>query len=683
MDPTTLITFLFRSAPTIRRVELTGSWDNFRQSYTMQQDRRRGAGIWTGCFKFTDIIFDGDTPHRGKPRAGGLKQGGTYWYFYRLDDEREIFDECQPSTSECPLLPGQVVNVLEVPSEVQSPPVLRRSLSLDSRPNAPAFGGGAAVRRTGSFSVGTGGRDRADRREILQTLEPSDKFAALEPPPVSRVHGRCVSDLALNGRLEHVQGDQLDEAMSKTPVSPCTPLSRESPRRPKSPNTRKRERTYPAGAAFGERSRRSLSQSRDSSSSSSIRSASHSSVVDAETVEPLDGVDSDDNDDDEGAYDYTPKTLRGRLRKAFWNPFVDQQHATALPAISEDTRPTTAHGEQPRSNFWSRRHHNKDHPPRLATDNQQEIDGSNIHHPSSNASSPRKVPSAKDNGHSSDSNNDNDEDDMCSPTFSALTVSSSGGGVNTPWRLSLGLNRLDGTDGEEHRLNPLGISDPSLIHHDGTGIRADDALRDTDEVDFESEQRASLQSLTNRLDTLPAQPTSESSSRDPSSSPARQTHQTTVESSVAQADEAAARKPTSSRKDSSASPPAPSRAPPPPPAPASPISSPRGPPPPSRLPPPPPPIRPTATVSIPAPVPRARPNLAVYSLPCLAEESYHSLGKVSTRSARDSIDADLATPRRREGFHASAEINAAGAGGGGGGMAAIFDELGYLGGSIN
>lgn len=177
MDSTTLVTFLFRAPREVRAVELLGSWDNFTQAYRMHHDRRRGTGFWSGCFKFDNIIFDGESPCWSKPRHGGLRQGGTYWYYYRLDDEVEAYDHAKEHTTMCPLLPGQPVNVLDVPMEVIDPPARRRSASLSR----------TAVLETTSST---------------HTLNPDDKFAVLEPPPVSRVHGRCVSDLALGGRLE-------------------------------------------------------------------------------------------------------------------------------------------------------------------------------------------------------------------------------------------------------------------------------------------------------------------------------------------------------------------------------------------------------------------------------------------------------------------------------------------------
>jgi len=49
-------------------------------------------------------------------RETGLRQGGTYWYYYEVDGE-EWCDPRAPSTSRCPMMPGQEVNILEVPIE--------------------------------------------------------------------------------------------------------------------------------------------------------------------------------------------------------------------------------------------------------------------------------------------------------------------------------------------------------------------------------------------------------------------------------------------------------------------------------------------------------------------------------------------------------------------------------------
>ncbi|KAI8932922.1 hypothetical protein NX059_010394 [Plenodomus lindquistii] len=46
--------------------------------------------------------------------------GGTYWYYYKIDGDEECHNPSEPSTTVCPLLPGQRLNVLEVPRERHS-----------------------------------------------------------------------------------------------------------------------------------------------------------------------------------------------------------------------------------------------------------------------------------------------------------------------------------------------------------------------------------------------------------------------------------------------------------------------------------------------------------------------------------------------------------------------------------
>src|SRR5213078_3984738 len=73
---------VFRNHPFARTVDLLGSWDNFAEPYRMERDSRKGQGYWTGCHNFKDIICDGDLSELPSPkRSGGLKQGGTYWYY--------------------------------------------------------------------------------------------------------------------------------------------------------------------------------------------------------------------------------------------------------------------------------------------------------------------------------------------------------------------------------------------------------------------------------------------------------------------------------------------------------------------------------------------------------------------------------------------------------------------------
>lgn len=101
-----------------RTVELLGSWDNFNKAYPMKLDTRRGGDQWTGCYTFDDITLDGEGAISSEVRSGGLKMGGTYWYYYSLDGGLvETHNEAEPHTTSCPLLPGQCVNVLEVPYE--------------------------------------------------------------------------------------------------------------------------------------------------------------------------------------------------------------------------------------------------------------------------------------------------------------------------------------------------------------------------------------------------------------------------------------------------------------------------------------------------------------------------------------------------------------------------------------
>ncbi|EXJ91099.1 hypothetical protein A1O1_04206 [Capronia coronata CBS 617.96] len=120
MPPTTLVTFLVRAPASTRSISLYGSWDNFSAPYPMQRDTRTGPEHWSGCHSFSNIICDGDLQSAVVPRAGGLKMGGTYWYYYKLDDDLESHNSAEPSTTSCPLLPGQLVNVLNVPFALSS-----------------------------------------------------------------------------------------------------------------------------------------------------------------------------------------------------------------------------------------------------------------------------------------------------------------------------------------------------------------------------------------------------------------------------------------------------------------------------------------------------------------------------------------------------------------------------------
>ncbi|KAL8892792.1 MAG: hypothetical protein Q9215_000384 [Flavoplaca cf. flavocitrina] len=103
----------------VRKVDVVGSWDNFKAAYPLEKDRQAGPGHWRGCHSFENITCDGLSLDPAMRRNGALKMGGTYWYFYRLNGDNEYHDPVEPSTTACPLLPGQEVNILEVPIESQ------------------------------------------------------------------------------------------------------------------------------------------------------------------------------------------------------------------------------------------------------------------------------------------------------------------------------------------------------------------------------------------------------------------------------------------------------------------------------------------------------------------------------------------------------------------------------------
>ncbi|MCJ1467795.1 hypothetical protein MMC07_006420 [Pseudocyphellaria aurata] len=130
MIATTLMTFLFQAPASTITVDLVGSWDRFTKSYPLKRDKRTGPGHWRGCHTFTNITCDGDSLDVSSSRDGGLKMGGTYWYFYRLDGDVEHYNPVEPSTNRCPFLPGQQVNILEVPVQAMEPQ--HRSGSSDS-----------------------------------------------------------------------------------------------------------------------------------------------------------------------------------------------------------------------------------------------------------------------------------------------------------------------------------------------------------------------------------------------------------------------------------------------------------------------------------------------------------------------------------------------------------------------
>lgn len=82
---TTLFTFLYECPSVVRTVELLGSWDNFSKPYPMERDARRSNRHWAGCYRFDDIVYDGTEEALTAKRNGGLKMGGSYWFYVSPD----------------------------------------------------------------------------------------------------------------------------------------------------------------------------------------------------------------------------------------------------------------------------------------------------------------------------------------------------------------------------------------------------------------------------------------------------------------------------------------------------------------------------------------------------------------------------------------------------------------------
>ncbi|MCJ1283155.1 hypothetical protein MMC26_002482 [Xylographa opegraphella] len=127
----------------------------------MQKDPRTGSGHWRGCHSFTNIVCDGDTVKPADGRDGGLMMGGTYWYYYQLNGDIEHHNAAEPSTASCPFLPGQIVNILEVPIQVHDVTHGR----CDS-----------------ASSIGS----------VHYTLNPEDKYLDLRPPVAPRLRNPTV-----------------------------------------------------------------------------------------------------------------------------------------------------------------------------------------------------------------------------------------------------------------------------------------------------------------------------------------------------------------------------------------------------------------------------------------------------------------------------------------------------------
>ncbi|GKT53163.1 hypothetical protein ColTof3_00502 [Colletotrichum tofieldiae] len=125
----------------------------------MERDIRRDRGQWRGCHTFKDIVLDDELGAKDSKRTGGLKMGHTYYYYYEVDGTQESHNPAQPTTTQCPYLPGQTVNTLDVPYEMAE---RKRSASLGSL-------------RNGEY----------------KTMNPNDN--AGQPDPTTRIRARCAA----------------------------------------------------------------------------------------------------------------------------------------------------------------------------------------------------------------------------------------------------------------------------------------------------------------------------------------------------------------------------------------------------------------------------------------------------------------------------------------------------------
>ncbi|PVH86912.1 hypothetical protein DL98DRAFT_526225 [Cadophora sp. DSE1049] len=175
----------------------------------MERDIRRSRTQWRGCYAFEDIICDGDGQSSPK-RTGGLKMGSTYYYYYELDDGTEHYDASIPSTTTCPYLPGQPVNLLFVPIEVQ--PLRYRSASMSSMANGD-----------------------------IKTMNPADKFLTprAPPPPPSLPRLNTSSSVLTKKRSAR----SLSPKPEKSAWSPRSFFGLRLPSQPSSPSTDTRGRS--------------------------------------------------------------------------------------------------------------------------------------------------------------------------------------------------------------------------------------------------------------------------------------------------------------------------------------------------------------------------------------------------------------------------------------------------------
>ena len=94
------LTYDSETDPSVKSVQLIGSWDNFSSCNTMHRDVRRGHGQWRACHLLpnsnannttstTPKATNGGTPNGRRTliktaASGGLNMGHTYYYYVRI-----------------------------------------------------------------------------------------------------------------------------------------------------------------------------------------------------------------------------------------------------------------------------------------------------------------------------------------------------------------------------------------------------------------------------------------------------------------------------------------------------------------------------------------------------------------------------------------------------------------------
>ncbi|ETS76753.1 hypothetical protein PFICI_12140 [Pestalotiopsis fici W106-1] len=147
----------------------------------MVRDSKRGHGQWRGCYGFQDKTTQGSEPKRSPSR--GLSMGERYYYYYEFDGTSEEFNPSEPFTTRCPYLPGQQVNILDVPVE-------------------------QTLKRTRSASM------NSLRPTDFKTMDPQDKYITPRPAPTA--------PLTLGPRRGTSTGIRLKHKSSTRSLSPAS-----------------------------------------------------------------------------------------------------------------------------------------------------------------------------------------------------------------------------------------------------------------------------------------------------------------------------------------------------------------------------------------------------------------------------------------------------------------------------